>query len=61
MRLNTIMNSTIIRLACLGGVFLLSNCTTVVRPPATQTTTTEETTISRPYSSTVETQTTRRY
>ncbi len=50
----------------LGGLLLLSNCTTVeqARPqpqPTTQTTVTEETSVSRPYSSSVETQTTRRY
>ena len=50
----------------LGGLLLLSNCTTVEQPrpqpqPTTQTTVTEETSVSRPYSSSVETQTTRRY
>jgi hypothetical protein len=46
----------------LGGLLLLSNCTTVEQPrPTTQTTVTEQTSVSRPYSSSVETQTTRRY
>ncbi len=56
------MKTTIISILSLGGILLLSNCTTVEHPaPTTQTTTTEETTVSRPFSSTVETQTTRRY
>ena len=46
----------------LGGLLLLSNCTTVEQArPTTQTTVTEETTVSRPYAGSVETQTTRRY
>ena len=58
------MKTTIISILSLGGILLLSNCTTVEHPvPTMQTTTTEETTVSRPFSSTVEveTQTTRRY
>ncbi len=57
------MKTIIISFLSLGGILLLSNCTTVEQPrPSTHTTTTEETTISRPFSSsTVETQTTRRY
>lgn len=56
------MKTIIISLLSLGGILLLSNCTTVEQPrPSTHTTTTEETTVSRPFSSTVETQTTRRY
>lgn len=46
----------------LGGLLLLSNCTTVEQPrPTTQTTVTEETSVIRPYAGSVETQTTRRY
>jgi hypothetical protein len=56
------MKTIIISILSLGGILLFSNCTTVESPaPTTHTTTTEETTISRPLSSTVETQTTRRY
>ena len=56
------MKTTILAFLSLGGLLLLSNCTTVVSPdPTTQTTVTEETTNFRPSSTTVETQTTRSY
>lgn len=58
------MKTTILSFLSLGGILLLSNCTTVEQrdpPTRTTSTTTEETTVSRPMSSTVETQTTRRY
>ncbi len=58
------MKTALTFILSLGGLLLLSNCTTVeqARPqPTTQTTVTEETSVSRPYSSSVETQTTRRY
>jgi outer membrane protein assembly factor BamE (lipoprotein component of BamABCDE complex) len=60
------MKTALTFILSLGGLLLLSNCTTVEQPrpttqPTTQTTVTEETSVSRPYSSSVETQTTRRY
>jgi starvation-inducible outer membrane lipoprotein len=59
---NKTMKTILISILSLGGVLLLSNCTTVEQPaPRSQTTTTEQTTTSRPFSNTVETQTTRSY
>lgn len=58
------MKNIIVSILCLGGVLLISNCTTVEQPePVTHTssTVTEQTTITRPLSRTVETQTTRQY
>ena len=56
------MKTALTFILSLGGLLLLSNCTTVVQPrPTTQTTVTEETSVSRPYAGSVETQTTRRY
>ena len=56
------MKTIIISILSLGGCLLLSNCTTVEQhQPTTHTTTVEETTVSRPFSSSVETQTTHRY
>lgn len=48
----------------LGGMLLLANCTTVEQQapaPRTLTTTTEQTTVNRPYTNSVDTQTTRTY
>lgn len=55
------MKATILSFLGLGGLLLISSCTTVEREPATRTSTstTEQTTISRPMSSSVETQTIR--
>ena len=58
------MKTIITSILGLGGLLLISACTTVEQPrpaPRTTSTTTEQTTISRPLSSTVETQTTRQY
>jgi len=57
------MKTTIICLLALGGVGSLSSCISVTkREPVTRTTTTtEQTTMSRPHTQTVETQTTRNY
>lgn len=56
------MKTTIICLLALGGISCLSSCISVTKQePTTRTTTTEETTLSRPHATTVETQTTRTY
>jgi hypothetical protein len=58
------MKTALTFILSLGGLLLLSNCTTVEQPrpqPTAHTTVTEETTVSRPYAGSVETQTTRRY
>ena len=58
------MKTTIISILALGGIILISNCTTVEQKEPTvhsSSTTTEQTTVNRPFSSSVETQTTRSY
>ncbi len=57
------MKTPITYVLALGGFLLIAGCTTVVErePVRHSTTTTEETTISQPRSSTVETQTFQSY
>jgi len=57
------MKLTILSLIVLGTLALAAGCVTVKKEPRTHTTstTTEQTTLSRPYSNAVETQTVRTY
>jgi len=55
------MKILIICLLALGGVTLFTSCISVQRAPSTRQTTVEQTTVSRPRSTTVETETVRSY
>lgn len=57
------MKTTALYLVTLATLLTLSQCTYVreSRPPNVSTTTTEQTTVNKPFGNTVETQTTRTY
>ena len=57
------MKTIITSFLCIGAIGCFSSCTTVEQAPptTTTTTTTDQTAVSQPYTSTLETRTTRTY